>query len=403
MEWYLYTAVVFVTVQVLYWLACYRNYRFVVAKGSKVRRAVGRTTLIIPCKGLDEDFDRNISSFFVQDHGDYVLWLVVQEESDPAFRRLMELKEKMAGRTTAKEVKILVAGLTRGCSQKLHNLLYACRQAGDETLMLAFADSDICVRPGWLGHLVHPLRKKGKYGASSGYRLFVPANVNAATVALSSMNGRVAQMLGPSGFNHVWGGSMAVRRDVFSELKIEEVWSKSISDDLALSRAVKKAGLKVAFVPACLVASYATFTWRKLFEFGRRQFVITRVTTPGLWTVGLFCSIYSVLGLWGGMAAAVYALSCRLEPLWPYVAVPAVFFVGHFWKAWLRQKTMQLVLDDRSRGLRSAARADMFLSWLWSPLLLGIIISSAFGRTITWRGIRYRLLGPDKVVVLPER
>ena len=47
-----------------------------------------------------------------------------------------------------------------------------------------------------------------------------------------------------------------------------------------------------------------------------------------------------------------------------------------------------------------ACAADILFFWLWSLLLLLFIISSAFGRTITWRGIRYKLLGPTQTIVL---
>ncbi|HSV26549.1 MAG TPA: glycosyltransferase [Sedimentisphaerales bacterium] len=400
MDWYAYLATILIFTQVLYCALCYRNYRFVQSKVRKVRRPTDRTAFIVPCKGLDEQFEKNITSFFTQDHCNYVLWFVVQDERDPAYAKLAELKDKLAQRTTAKEVRVLVAGHARGCSQKLHNMLHACRLAGEDTMVFAFADSDICVRSGWLGHLVHPLRKRDKYGAASGYRLFVPSKINPATLALASMNARVAQMLGPSGFNHAWGGSMAIRRDMFIKLNIEAIWKCNISDDLSLSRAVKRAGLNVAFVPACLVASYVSITWRRLLEFGRRQFLITRVTAPTLWTIGLLGSLYSVAGFWGGTAAAIYAIASGLEHPWVYMTVPGAFLAGHFWKAGLRWKTMSVVLDNSSKDARAAARADIFLSWLWSPLLLGIILSSALGRTLTWRGIRYKLHGPDKVQVL---
>ena len=45
---------------------------------------------------------------------------------------------------------------------------------------------------------------------------------------------------------------------------------------ISLSYAVKDAHKKVEFVPGCLVATSESTTWAKLFEFGRRQFVITR-------------------------------------------------------------------------------------------------------------------------------
>ena len=69
----------------------------------------------------------------------------------------------------------------------------------------------------------------------------------------------------------------------------------------------KVAGMRVFFVPACLVASYESTTWRQLFEFGRRQFLITRISAPRTWRFGLYSCLYSILGLWVGAGLAVYA------------------------------------------------------------------------------------------------
>jgi hypothetical protein len=403
MEWYFYIAIWLMAMQVLYCLVCYRNYRFVLSKGRKERGMVGKTILVVPCKGLDDGFEKNISSFFRQDYDDYSIWFVVQDKADPAYQQLLAIKEKMAGASNAKEVRILVAGLTTGCSQKVHNLLHAYSQTADDVVIMAFADSDVCARTDWLGHLVHPLRKKGPFGASSGYRWFVPTKVNMATLALASMNSKVVQGMGPYGFNHTWGGSMAIRRQVFKELKIDQVWAKSITDDLSLSRVVKEAGLDIAFVPGCIVPSYVSMNWSELLEFARRQFIITRITTPKLWVVGLVSVTFSVVGLWGGAAAAIYAWMKGYAYWGMYAAVPAVFLLGHPLKAWLRQKTSAVVLDDQSEGLKAANRGDMLLSWLWPPLLLGIILASAVCNTITWRGIRYKVLGPINVVVLGKK
>ena len=100
---------------------------------------------------------------------------------------------------------------------------------------------------------------------------------------------------------------MAIRVEVFRKLGLDKLWPKSLSDDLSLSTAVKKVGMKVAFVPACLVASYESTTWPELFEFGRRQFLITRVYAPWTWWFGLLSSLYSVLGIWATAGVAIYA------------------------------------------------------------------------------------------------
>jgi len=400
MVWYVYIAWGAIVTQLLFLLQTFNNCRYALSKYNKKRPWHKlRTVLIIPCRGLDADFEKNISSFYKLDYDNYRLWFVVSDVADAAYEKLQQLKTEWSGRTKARDVRILVAGPAQSSSQKIHNLLYAYRQIPDDTDVLAFADSDICVRSNWLSHLVWPLRKT-KYGASTGYRWFVPKSNNLATIALSALNAKIAQLLGNTRFNQAWGGSMAIRVDVFRRIGLEKIWLNALSDDLTLTYAVKKAGLALTFVPACLTASYQSISWAELFEFGRRQFLITRVYRPATWLFGFFSSLYSVLGLWGGSAMALYAARIRAENLAIFLAVPVVFFVAQLLRAILRQKTARTLLSQDRHNLRLAAIADISLSWFWSLLLFGLILSSAFGRTITWRGIRYKLPGPTQTIVV---
>jgi len=402
MDWYYYIAIAAIVLQVLFLIQVYRNYHFALSKYKKERTGYRpKVGLIVPCKGIDASFEKNISSFFEQAYEDYLLFFVVADRNDPAYSVLSRLKDKLSPDSKAKEIRILIAGKTAQCSQKIHNLLCAYRQMPGDVSVLAFADSDACVRTDWLSHIVYPLRKK-KNGAASGYRWFVPERNNPATLALSAVNAKIAQLLGPYRYNHAWGGSTAIRLATFKEIGLEEIWQNAISDDLSLSYAVKKAGLRVVFVPACLVASYESTSWAKLFEFARRQFLITRITTPGLWWFGLFSSIYSVLGLWASAVIAIYA-GVVAEPRWRvFAAVPIVFFVGHIYRSVLRQIMISRLLRKDFRRMKSAMAADVLASWLFSPLLLIFIISSAIGRTIQWRGIRYKLIGPTETMVVKD-
>jgi cellulose synthase/poly-beta-1,6-N-acetylglucosamine synthase-like glycosyltransferase len=297
-------------------------------------------------------------------------------------------------------VQVFVAGRGQACSQKIHNLLYCYEKISDDIDVLAFADSDICVQGNWLSHIVYPLRKS-KNGAASGYRWFIPKQNNLASLALSAMNAKIAQLLGNTRFNQAWGGSMAIRVEVFRKLGLDKIWPKALSDDLSLSIAVKKAGLIVAFVPACLVASQEIATWRKLFEFARRQFLITRVSAPRTWWFGLCSGLYSILGIWAAAGLAIYAGAIQNEylPIFAAVSVSVVFFVSQLIRAILRQKMAGKLLEHERQAMKAACAADILGFWLWSLLMLIIIISSAFGRTICWRGIRYKLLGPNETIV----
>jgi cellulose synthase/poly-beta-1,6-N-acetylglucosamine synthase-like glycosyltransferase len=400
MDWYVYISWMLILSQALFLWHAFRNYRYALANSKKGRNLYKpRVAMIVPCKDLDENFEQNISSFLRQDYEDYLLWFVVGDQRDAAYSKLCELKEKFAGHTNAKDVRVLVSGPGETSSQKIHNLLFACRQIPDEVKVLAFADSDITVKPAWLRFLVHPLRLE-KRGVASGYRWFVPKENNFATLALVALNAKIAQLLGNSIFNHVWGGSMAIRVQTFRELGIDKIWQKAVSDDLSLSCTIKDAHKKVEFVPGCLAATYESTTWAKLFEFGRRQFIITKVSAPQTWCLGLFGNAWSVLGSWGFAAMAIYAAVRHNPHVLLFTAVSVLFFAAQFFRAILRERMAGILLAENRAKMKVAAIADIALFWLWSPLMLVLILSSAFGRTIRWRGIRYKLLGPTETVVL---
>ena len=399
MDWYYYIALAAIVSQLIFLLQTHNNYRYAVNKYRRERSWYRpRTVLIVPCKGLDSAFQQNITSFFEQDYENYLLWFVVGDESDPAYDELCQLKNRLSQSSKAQDVRVYVAGKGQTCSQKIHNLLYCYERISDDIDVLTFADSDICVQSNWLSHIVYPLRK-AKNGAASGYRWFIPKQNNLASLAMSAMNAKVAQLLGNTRFNHAWGGSMSIRVEVFRKLGLDKIWPKVLSDDLSLSSAVKKAGLIVTFVPACLVASHEVTTWRKLFEFARRQFLITRVSAPKTWWFGLAGGLYSILGIWAAAGLAIYAGAIQNEHLPIFAAVPVVFFVSQLIRAILRQRMAGKLLKHERRAMRAACAADILAFWLWSLLMLFLIISSAFGRTICWRGIRYKLLGPNKIVV----
>lgn len=400
MDWYFYTAGTAIFIQLFFVYNAFRNYHYVRIKSTKEKPSAlrPRTCLIVPCKGLDAHFDSNLRSFFRQDYENYHLVFVVESESDPAYEKLCALKETLGPASHALDVNILVAGASRCCSQKIHNLLYAYDRIPADSEVLAFADSDICVHADWLSRLIRPLRRP-KCGLTTGYRWFIPTRNNAATLALSAINAAVAQFLGNSPFNQAWGGSMAIRTEDFRRLNVSQLWANTLSDDLSLSQAVKRAGMRITFVPECLVASFESSTWPKLYEFGRRQFLITRVYAPGAWRLGFLSSLGSVLGLWGTIAMAIYATAVHAEPILSYVAVPLVFLAGQFVRAILRQMMAVEALGEYLPRLRPAMAADLAGFWLWSLVLFASMLSSAFGRTIRWRGIRYKLISPTETKV----
>ncbi len=398
MNWYDSLFFIATAVQLLGVITIVRNYRYALAKIDRPMRPYHpKTMLICPCKGIDEDFHKNIESLYRLDYAHYALWFVVEDALDPAYTELQAIRDTMQATSKAVDVQVEIAGHGQSCSQKIHNLLHCINRIDKDTEVLAFADSDICVRHDWLIRLIWPLRKP-RIGVSSGYRWFVPSQNNLASLALSVMNAKVAQLLGNTRFGLAWGGSMAIRTDVFRRLKIDQIWRTALSDDLSLSYAIQKEKLKVAFVPACLVASHQSTTWKNLFEFSRRQFLITRVGAPMTWLLGLASSLLSVAGF--GYATA---RCCYRQPGSYGLAIHMLaiaFIVCQLFQAILRQGLIARLLPHEAGRLRRARWADLGGFWLWSIFMLVSILLSAFGRTICWRGKRYRLVSPTKTVVL---
>jgi hypothetical protein len=123
--------------------------------------------------------------------------------------------------------------------------------------------------------------------------------------------------------------------------------------------------------------------------------VITKVYAPQMWSFGLFSAVYSVFGFLGGASLAIYAGITQSHHICLFTAVPVLFFIAQLTRAILRQSMASKLLAEDWPKLKIAAIADITLFWLWSLLMLILILSSVFGRTICWRH-RYKLISKPK-------
>ena len=353
-----------------------------------------RVALICPCKGLDTTFDRNINSLFFLDYPDYEIFFVVENTDDPAHQRINEIIKQNDPNLSQAQAHLIVAGPAQSSSQKVHNLLTACNSLPDDFRTLAFVDSDACVKPHFLTSLVHPLWRQN-VGVATGYRWFVPADRRISTAVLSAMNAFFASLMGPHPWNSAWGGAMALRREVFDEIGLAELWQHAFTDDYSLTRAVKKAGLRIAFVPACFVASYEKTSWADLIAFARRQFIITRIGMPRLWVLAVLGIGHFVVAFWAGLFVTLYLLAAD-SPQAPYAAVlPLALMVMAILKATARQVMIFKILPENRRPLLVPAIIDIFLQPFLAVFTLVCVLSTSFSRVIVWRGIRYILRDAD--------
>lgn len=347
-------------------------------------------TVIAPCKGLDEGLAENLSVLLSQDYPAYEVLFVVDDADDPAVRVFEEISRK-----GKKRAKMIVAQRATASSQKVENLREAVLHADERSEVLVFVDSD--VRPGadWLGSLISPLANEN-IGAATGYRWFVSENTSFAGELRSAWNASIASALGPNmESNFCWGGSTAIRRDVFERLRIRERWIGTLSDDFTVTRAIKEAGLPIRFVPRAVVPSGGDCSIGGLLEFTNRQMKITRVYAPKLWLMSFFGS---------GLFNAVMISSVVILLLYPALTFPwlsalitlitvTAFSVG---KSWLRCAAVRLALPLQTHILDRQFRYQITL-WLLTPAVFLInCISTAFSTKIEWRGTKYEMISPTE-------
>ena len=329
-------------------------------------------TLIIPVKGHDEGLQENLAALAGLDYPDYQLIIAARAPADIP----------MGVVPTAARV-VFSEGKPAGAAEKLQNLLAAVRAARPETEVLAFADSDGRVSRGWLRALVAPLAETG-VGAATGYRVYLPEPVDFWSSLRSAWNAVIFGTFGPGKIEFVWGGAMAVRKDVFTRLGVEALWASTASDDYVLTEALRSAGLQLRYAPGALVVSSDRISGGELLRWIQRQLIITRVYAPRLWALSFLATCMYC----AAMVTCIVALADRR---WNAGAVLAFLLAAGMLKGTAREKLAAMVLPESRSWFQ---RHGWMLTWL-VPLatwtwLYGHMVST-ITNVIEWRGYRYRL------------
>lgn len=349
-------------------------------------------SLIIPCRGLDSGLKENLESFLRQDHPDHQVIFAVDNPDDPS----VDAIEKVRRRAETPS-KLIVSGKAQGRSQKVHSQLCAIDSLRPEDDLIAFGDSDIRPHQEWLTQLVSPLSDSA-VGVSTGFRWYIPVKGNFASVLRSVWNAGIASLITGADARFAWGGAMAIRRETFESARVRDFWKNALSDDFAMTRAVREAGLRIRFEPRCLSLSYEDCSMSELLEWSFRQLAITRTYDPRLWKAAFAAQCLNFGALWGGLAAGIVHWGAPLGKLALAGAV-AIYLLGAL-KAQLRISAVRSIFPE-------AASRHLLAYLFWGPLAslvsLAGLFRSAFSNEIEWRGIRYKMISPFETIVIGER
>lgn len=351
-------------------------------------------TIVAPCKGVDQNMQANLDAILQQDFPEYEVVFIVDDADDEAASVI-----ESAWREAKRHVKLVVAPTATESSQKVENLREGVLHADSRSSVFVFVDSDSRPSRDWLRSLVAPLVDE-KIGAATGYRWFISDKISFASEMRNIWNASVASALGPNRkSNFCWGGSTAIRREVFERLGIRERWSGTLSDDFTVTRAMNDAGLDIYFVPQALTASIEDCSFHELLEFTTRQMKITRVYAPKLWMLSFFGSGLFLSAALSALLLVIFSVKNDVSVLAAMFTLVIVTFFS-IGKSWLRLKAVQLVLRQYRARLQRQMLSQISL-WALAPALFFYNSFAAWlSRRVTWRGSTYEIVSPKKTRVL---
>lgn len=327
--------------------------------------------IIVPCKGLRKNIEGNLNAFCQQSYPWYQVIFTLDAPTDPA----ASIAQRVAMRHP--HAAVIFSGETEHGSGKIKAMMAGIQKARDVEVFV-FSDSDICPHSEWLRLLIAPLADE-RIGASTGYRWFFASNWHSALISTWNMS-TLSALFYPS-INFAWGGGTAIRALVFERLGIANRWQSGFCDDLILTDAVKKAQLKIRFVPQCIADSPVEDTVGSFVRWGNRQLTWARWYSPVTWFT-LFIGILSLISV------TLLSLFSPLFGLWlPFFLIVFAFLLEMVY-GWIGLWTCKRLMRYPKERFRTSV-------WygVWMPIVFFLYgynaVVSSIKNTICWAGRTY--------------
>jgi cellulose synthase/poly-beta-1,6-N-acetylglucosamine synthase-like glycosyltransferase len=263
-----------------------------------------RVQVIIPCRA-HPDLARNLEGFAGQTRVALQLTLVTASAGEEAAGVARALCARFPS------VAHQVAGDAVGRGQKNHNLLAGLSQGSASAPEVVIFCDDDCYpdRDTWVAEfaaeaLAHDARGGGALTTFRQVELESAGSIGGVLYFLGTAFQRASVSL--TG-RFVWGGALALTRRALQALPLEEVWSDTVVDDIALSRALNRRGMPIAYAPGCILHERCgPLPPRVASDWLFRQLQFLRYYMPSHFAQVLWLSLTTVLA--GGVLAAGLAL-----------------------------------------------------------------------------------------------
>ncbi len=340
--------------------------------------------LLVPCRGVDAGLEENLDMILRQEYPAYRVVFCVDAMDDAAIAAIERVRPR---HTTPSDIS--VANQDPAIGGKALALLGGLQMRTPRDEVIAFLDSDIRPSSRFLRSLVQPLAHP-QVGATTTYRWYVPVRGGLWSAVRSAWNAAGLNIFFNDRYNFLWGGAWAIRRHALERLDLAALWRGTLSEDLAVTAAIKAMGLRVQFVPQSVASTLEDCTRKQCVEWTTRQTAMVAV-----W--GRHIRNFAALMYGVHLGAVLLGLFCIgltafADPrfAWPtalfLVHIPATIVKGAY-----RRNSVFLGNPEIAKARRVStvvwAIANLLVPWL----VLWNLLRTRNVETIEWRGKRYRL------------
>lgn len=333
-------------------------------------------SILKPVRGADPGALANFLSFCDQEYPEFEVLFGVQDPADPAIPVVQELQRLRPGRA----IRLIVDDRRIGSNLKVCNLHNLMQHARHDVIVLA--DSDVRVGPEFLARVVAPLAQPEIGLVTCPYNAVSLRSLPAALEALSIGTAFLPGVFFAVDFGRVdfaFGAAIALRREVLAAIGGFPAIADYLADDFQLGNRVAAKGYRVV-VSTCVVETVtANAGWRSTLQRLLRWARTVRICRPRGYLASL-CTHSTLAGL-------AYLVATEFS------AAGWLVFAAQQAARWSAASYVALVTLDH-RELRR---------WFWllpvSDLLsIGLWGASWFGNTVTWRGVRFRLVDGGRMI-----
>lgn len=250
--------------------------------------------VVVPVSNASDVIESGLRSILNQDFPGYEIIFSTLDDDESAINMIRKLMTE-GGNARSCRIRHVISGCADKCSQKNKNLLTGISVIESSVPILVFCDAGHIWPSKWLRRLVTPIVLNNK-AVTTSYHNVLPADNRTAT------QGQAVTVL----FLHFlqlmpflcqpWGGSTAIRRDVFEKLGVADAWRTKVVDDVSLACLLNGAGISVTPVPSAdsitplhrqTISGWSTWLTRQLMY------------------IKFFCPLSWVLGGVAGFATAL--------------------------------------------------------------------------------------------------